>query len=108
MAGSLSATSIRGEPVRVRDRRHLRLQPGALWSPKASAGTWSPRSGWTPALLLVSWFVARGSLRGRLAATGLLGYVCYQYLMYAMFWAIGPLFPAFVLLYPLALWGIVG
>lgn len=27
--------------------------------------------------------------------------------MYAMFWAIGPLFVAFVLLYPLALWGIV-
>ena len=101
-----SATSIRGEqfeyvtdgiyaynPVRV-------VAEGIGWDVVTAFGV-------APALLLVSWFVARGSLRGRLAATGLLGYVCYQYLMYAMFWAIGPLFPAFVLLYPLALWGIV-
>ncbi|MHB9002627.1 MAG: hypothetical protein ACYC6C_00995 [Coriobacteriia bacterium] len=55
-----------------------------------------------PALLLCVVPVARGSLVGRLAAVGLLGYVVYQYLMYAVFWALGPLFPLFVLLYPLA------
>lgn len=101
-----SATSIRGErfdyvtdgiyaynPVRV-------VAEGIGWDVVTLFGV-------APALLVVSWLVARGSLRGRLAATGLLGYVVYQYLMYAMFWAIGPLFPAFVLLYPLAIWGIV-
>ncbi len=59
-----------------------------------------------PALVVAAWFVARGSVRGRLAALGLLGYLAYQYLMYAMFWAIGPLFPLFVLLYPSALLGV--
>lgn len=101
-----SATSIRGEhfdyvtdgiyaynPLRV-------VAEGIGWDVVTLFGV-------APALLVVSWFVARGSVRGRLAATGLLGYVAYQYLMYAMFWAIGPLFVAFVLLYPLAIWGIV-
>jgi hypothetical protein len=101
-----SATSIRGErfdyvtdgiyafnPVRV-------VAEGIGWDVVTLFGV-------APALLVVSWFVARGSVRGRLAATGLLGYLFYQYLMYAMFWAIGPLFPAFVVLYPAAVWGIV-
>lgn len=60
-----------------------------------------------PALLVATWFVGRGSVRGRLAALGLLGYFAYQYLMYAVFWAVGPLFPLFLLLYPLSLLGIV-
>ncbi|CAL8967622.1 hypothetical protein PROP_00084 [Propionicimonas sp. T2.31MG-18] len=59
-----------------------------------------------PALLVAAVFVARGSLRARLAALGLFGYLAYQYLMYAMFWAVGPLFPLFVVLYPSALLGI--
>lgn len=59
-----------------------------------------------PALLLVARGVARGSLRARLAATGLLGYVFYQYLMYAMAWAVGPLLPAFIVLYAASLLGI--
>lgn len=60
-----------------------------------------------PALLIVVPFVARGSLRGRLAAAGILGYLVYQYLMYAVFWALGPLFPAFIVLYPLSFIAIV-
>ncbi len=60
-----------------------------------------------PALLICVPFVARGSLRGRLAAAGILGYFVYQYLMYAVFWALGPLFPAFIVLYPLSFIGIV-
>jgi hypothetical protein len=59
-----------------------------------------------PALLVTAWFVARGSFRARLAAVGLLGYVAYQYLMYAMAWAIGPLLPAFVVLFAASLLGI--
>jgi hypothetical protein len=60
-----------------------------------------------PALIACVVPVARGSLRGRLIAAGILGYLVYQYLMYAVFWALGPLFPAFVALYPLAAAGIV-
>lgn len=60
-----------------------------------------------PALLACVPFVARGSLRGRLVAAGILGYFVYQYLMYAVFWALGPLFPAFIVLYPVSAAGIV-
>ncbi|HET6351061.1 MAG TPA: hypothetical protein VFG89_02875 [Coriobacteriia bacterium] len=52
-----------------------------------------------PALLTAMPFVARGSLRARLLALGLLGYLVYQYLMYAVFWAFCPLFVNFILLY---------
>lgn len=55
-----------------------------------------------PALLVAAPFVARGSLRGRLFALGVLSYFVYQYLMYAVFWALGPLFPLFVAIFPLA------
>jgi len=60
-----------------------------------------------PALLACVPFVARGSLRGRLVAAGILGYFVYQYLMYSVFWALGPLFGAFIVLYPLSAAGIV-
>ena len=59
-----------------------------------------------PALLVAAALIARGSVRGRLAALGILGYFAYQYLMYAVFWALGPLFPLFVLLFPLSFVGI--
>lgn len=60
-----------------------------------------------PALLAAAPRVARGSLRGRLFALGLLGYAFYQYLMYATTWALGPLFPLFIALYAASLAGIV-
>lgn len=60
-----------------------------------------------PALLIAVPLIARGSLRGRLLAAGILGYLVYQYLMYAVFWALGPLFPAFIALYPLSFTAIV-
>jgi hypothetical protein len=56
-----------------------------------------------PALLLALWALARGSLRGRLFALGILAYLFYQYLMYAMTWAFGPLFLVFVAIYALSL-----
>lgn len=60
-----------------------------------------------PALLATLPFVVRGSFRGRLIATGLLGYLFYQYLEYAVTWAFGPLFPLFIVIYAASLAGIV-
>lgn len=60
-----------------------------------------------PALLACVPFIARGSLRGRLVAAGICGYLVYQYLMYSVFWAIGPLFPVFIVLYPASFAAIV-
>lgn len=61
-----------------------------------------------PALFLGAWLVARGSLRGQLFTLGVLGYLLYQYLEYAVTWAFGPLFLAFVVLYGASLLAIVG
>lgn len=52
-----------------------------------------------PALLLALRGIGRGSLKARLFAVGILAYFVYQYLMYAVFWALGPLFPLFIVLY---------
>src|SRR6188768_1502193 len=52
-----------------------------------------------PTMLAAAAFVAGGSFRGRLLASGLFGYFLYQYLEYAMTWAFGPLFPLFVLIF---------
>ncbi len=60
-----------------------------------------------PVLLLSLPGVARGSLRARLLAIGILGYFFYQYLMYAVFWAFGPLLPLFIALYALSAFAIV-
>ncbi|HET9083745.1 MAG TPA: hypothetical protein VFN41_05020 [Candidatus Limnocylindrales bacterium] len=60
-----------------------------------------------PTLLAAATFVARGSFRGRLLASGLLGYFFYQYLEYAMTWAFGPLFPLFILIFGASLIGLV-
>jgi hypothetical protein len=58
-----------------------------------------------PTLLASVPLVAKGSFRGRLFAIGLLAYLFYQYLMYAMAWAFGPLLPLFVVIYAAALGG---
>ena len=60
-----------------------------------------------PATIVAMYFVARGSFAARLFAIGAFGYFFYQYLEYAMTWAFGPLFVAFVALYAAALAGIV-
>jgi hypothetical protein len=60
-----------------------------------------------PALALITAFVARGSFRGRLAAAGMLGYFAYMYLEYAVTWALGPLFPLFIVICAASLLGIV-
>jgi hypothetical protein len=52
-----------------------------------------------PAMLIAIPFVYKGSLRGRLFATGLLAYYFYQYFMYALAWAFGPLFVPFLLVF---------
>ena len=60
-----------------------------------------------PALLAALPGLLRGSLRGRLFVIGLLAYLFYQYLVYAMTWAFGPLFLPFVALYAASLAAIV-
>jgi hypothetical protein len=60
-----------------------------------------------PALLAALPALAKGSLRGRLFALGILGYLFYQYLMYAVTWAFGPLFLLFIAIYALSLTAIV-
>jgi hypothetical protein len=59
-----------------------------------------------PALLAAAGLTARGSLRGRLLAVGVLGYLLYQYMMYAVYWDIGPLFPLYLIIYPACIAGI--
>jgi hypothetical protein len=56
-----------------------------------------------PCLLVLTWGLARGSLRARLLTLGLLAYLTYQYLMYAVTWAMGPLFLPFVAIYATSL-----
>lgn len=61
-----------------------------------------------PVFFVLMPFLWRGSLRARLLAVGLLAYFFYQYLMYSLAWAFGPLFIAFVFIYAgslyLAVW----
>jgi hypothetical protein len=56
-----------------------------------------------PGILLAAAGAARGSFRATLVALGFLVYFVYQYLEYAMFWAVGPLYPLHVLLAGLSL-----
>lgn len=55
-----------------------------------------------PALLGASFFVARGTLRARLVTTGMLAYLVYMYLEYAVTWAFGPAFLLHVAIYALS------
>ena len=59
-----------------------------------------------PAMVAAAALVARGSVRGRLAAAGLYGYFLYLYLEYAVTWAFGPLFLAFIGTFILAFVGL--
>jgi hypothetical protein len=56
-----------------------------------------------PALLVALLGVSRDRLRWKLFALGILAYLFYQYLMYAVTWAFGPLFLLFVGIYAGAL-----
>jgi hypothetical protein len=60
-----------------------------------------------PMLLATAPFVARGSLRATIVALGGFGYFAYCYLEYAVTWAIGPLFPAFVAGLALSVLGLI-
>jgi hypothetical protein len=60
-----------------------------------------------PALLACAPWLARGSFRGRLVALGLFAYLFYQYFMYELTWAFGPLYLAWLGVAVLALFGIV-
>jgi hypothetical protein len=49
-----------------------------------------------PATLVALALVWRGSLRAVLVAAGLLAYLCYQSAQYAVYWALGPLYPIYI------------
>ena len=55
-----------------------------------------------PALLIASVFVVRAASRARLVTLGLLGYLLYMYLEYAVTWAFGPAFLLHVAIYALS------
>ncbi|HEX6210807.1 MAG TPA: hypothetical protein VF136_08525 [Methylomirabilota bacterium] len=61
-----------------------------------------------PALLVAAIGTWRGSSRAAIGATGLLGYVLYNHLEYAVTWAFGPLFPLFVVLFAASVAGLIG
>jgi hypothetical protein len=56
-----------------------------------------------PAGFVATAVAARGSLRAELVLAGLLAYFVYQYAEYAMFWAVGPLYPLHVATLALAI-----
>lgn len=60
-----------------------------------------------PALLAALPALATGSFRGQLFVIGALAYFFYQYFMYALAWAFGPLFVLFIAIYAASLVGIV-
>jgi hypothetical protein len=60
-----------------------------------------------PVLLIALPGLARGSLKSKLFVIGLLAYFFYQYLMYAVTWAFGPLFLLFIVIYALSLTAII-
>jgi hypothetical protein len=61
-----------------------------------------------PALAVTAFFVARGSFSATLIAAGLIGYVAYLHLEYAVTWAFGPLFPLFAATLAAAMVGMTG
>ena len=56
-----------------------------------------------PIFFILMPFLYRNSLRAKLLAVGLLVYFFYQYLMYALAWAFGLLFPAYIFIYAVSL-----
>lgn len=102
----LSATSIRGEQFTYTTTGVYAYNAARVVA-EGVGWDWFSLVVAAPALLAAAPRVARGSLRGRLFALGLLGYAFYQYLMYATTWALGPLFPLFIALYAASLAGIV-
>ena len=61
-----------------------------------------------PALVVSAVLAARGSFRGVLVTSGVLGYFGYLHLEYAVTWAFGPLFPLFVAILAATVVGLVG
>lgn len=94
----LATTSIRGEPYSYATTGVYAFNASRVVA-EGVGWDWFTLVVAAPALLVATPWVARGSLRGRLFALGLLAYAFYQYLMYAVTWAFGPLFPLFVALY---------
>ena len=100
-------TSFRGEPVEYVVTGVYAFNPQRL---VAEGVAWDLFTLFVvvPALLVLAPALARGSLRARLLTTGLFAYLAYQYLMYAMAWAVGPLLVPFVVVFAASWLGIAG
>lgn len=101
-----SATSIRGEQFTYVTDGVYAFNPQRVVA-EGVGWDWVTLLVAVPLLLVSLPGLARGSLRARLLAMGILGYFFYQYLMYAVFWAFGPLLPSFIVLYALSAVAIV-
>lgn len=111
---SLAGIALRGDlatiPYTTLRGEHLEVVTGGVYAwnslPVVAEGI-----GWdivtlslaVPGILLAVPGLRAGSLRAALVALGLLAYFLYQYAEYAMFWAVGPLYPLHVLLVALSL-----
>lgn len=95
---SAEATSIRGETYSYATTGVYAYNPERVVA-EGVGWDWVTLFLAVPALLIALPSVARGSLRARLFVLGLLGYFVYQYLMYSVFWAFGPLFVPFIAIY---------
>ena len=60
-----------------------------------------------PLLVLALFGFLKGSLRGHIALTGLLGYFLYTYLSYAMLWQYNKFFIVYVILFSASLYGFI-
>lgn len=60
-----------------------------------------------PALLVSAWLARRGSIKGRLALVGILGYFLYTYLSYVFLWTYNPLFVVYVALMSASLFAFI-
>jgi hypothetical protein len=92
------ATSIRGEEYEYATTGVYAYNPERVVS-EGVGWDWVTLIFAVPALIVSLPGVYTGSLRAKLFAVGLLGYFVYQYLMYSVFWAFGPLFVPFIVIY---------
>jgi len=95
---SATATSIRGEEFTYSTTGVYAFNPERVVA-EGVGWDWVTLLFAVPALLVALPSVGRGSLRARLVTLGILGYFVYQYLMYSVFWAFGPLFVPFIVIY---------
>lgn len=104
--GETAFTSINGETITLYGK-------GLYHKDSISAAAQGIAQDWftivvaVPLLLLALFGFLKGSLRGHIALTGLLGYFLYTYLSYAMLWQYNKFFLVYVILFSASLYGFI-